>query len=95
MALVAKNGSGGPNCGLGTHLAPFGLIGLGQKGPKWPTDCESRPTGHRSHRGPKWPKKAIYAKTPIMKGVALNPRMRARGLKAPRRQNDPQAQNQR
>ncbi|MBW0541862.1 hypothetical protein O181_081577 [Austropuccinia psidii MF-1] len=25
-------------------LAPFGFIGLGQKGPKWPTDCGTWPT---------------------------------------------------
>ncbi|MBW0592476.1 hypothetical protein O181_132191 [Austropuccinia psidii MF-1] len=69
--------------------APFGLIGLGQKGPKWPTDRESQPTGRRSRGGLKWPKKAIEAKTPLMKGVALNPRMMARGPGGPRRQNDP------
>ncbi|MBW0583076.1 hypothetical protein O181_122791 [Austropuccinia psidii MF-1] len=38
---------------FGTHLdlgprwlAPFGLIGLGQKGPKWPTDCGLRTAAH-------------------------------------------------
>ncbi|MBW0575136.1 hypothetical protein O181_114851 [Austropuccinia psidii MF-1] len=49
-------------------LAPFGLIGLGQKGPKWPTDRRPwltdcgpslRPTDHRGCRGPKWRPKAI------------------------------------
>ncbi|MBW0572421.1 hypothetical protein O181_112136 [Austropuccinia psidii MF-1] len=54
--LVTRSGSGGPKCGLGpTWMPPFGLIGLGQKGPNWPTDRMDR----RSHRGSKWPKKAI------------------------------------
>ncbi|MBW0574809.1 hypothetical protein O181_114524 [Austropuccinia psidii MF-1] len=29
---------------LADGLPPFGLIGLGQKGHKWPTDCGPRPT---------------------------------------------------
>ncbi|MBW0592404.1 hypothetical protein O181_132119 [Austropuccinia psidii MF-1] len=45
---LANFGSGGPRCGLGPtwlpSLAPFGLIGLGQKGPKRPADCGTWPT---------------------------------------------------
>ncbi|MBW0590349.1 hypothetical protein O181_130064 [Austropuccinia psidii MF-1] len=65
--LVAKIGSGGSNCGLGpTWLPPFatfGLIGLGQKGPNWPTDGGPQTTNQGpwavKRRGPKWPKYAI------------------------------------
>ncbi|MBW0529065.1 hypothetical protein O181_068780 [Austropuccinia psidii MF-1] len=84
--LMANSGSGGSECGLGPTwlppLAPFGLIGLGQKGPEWPTDRTDRrprPTGDRSRRGPKWPKKAISAQTPLMKGGGPEPRIMARG----------------
>ncbi|MBW0590770.1 hypothetical protein O181_130485 [Austropuccinia psidii MF-1] len=69
MGFGAKIGSGGPNCGLGASgpppLATFGLIGLGQKGPNWPTDCGIWTMDRGGHRGPKWPKKAIYARTPL------------------------------
>ncbi|MBW0464010.1 hypothetical protein O181_003725 [Austropuccinia psidii MF-1] len=74
---------------FGTHLAlgarwlppldPFSLIGLGQKGPNTPTDRGLWPTGRRSRRGPKWPNKAIYARTPLMKGVGSGWMEMARG----------------
>ncbi|MBW0489687.1 hypothetical protein O181_029402 [Austropuccinia psidii MF-1] len=63
MRFGAKIGSGGPNCGLGASrlppLAPFGLIGLGQKGPNWPVDRDEPlmkrggPEGLVLARGPK------------------------------------------
>ncbi|MBW0565076.1 hypothetical protein O181_104791 [Austropuccinia psidii MF-1] len=77
---------------FGTYLAlgarwlhPFGLIGLGQKGPNWPTDRMD----HRSHRGSEWPKKAIEAKTPLMKGVGQEPMVMDREPGGPQKTRGP------
>ncbi|MBW0587100.1 hypothetical protein O181_126815, partial [Austropuccinia psidii MF-1] len=57
-----------------------------QKGPNWPADCRPRPRGRRSDRGPKPPNE---------RGRPRMDRGGEGGLEAPRRQKDPQAQNQR
>ncbi|MBW0566906.1 hypothetical protein O181_106621 [Austropuccinia psidii MF-1] len=67
-------------------LAPFGLIGLGQKGPNWPADCG--PWAVRAAGGLNGPKDHL-GQNPTDERGWLG------GLEAPRRQKDPQAQNQR
>ncbi|MBW0556026.1 hypothetical protein O181_095741 [Austropuccinia psidii MF-1] len=72
--------------GLGGYCtAPFGLIGLGQKGPNWPTHCDYGPWSVEAVGGLNGPKRP-FRPGPSNEKVEPKPMMRARGPRTPQAQ---------